>query len=134
LNAVLGIQSSHFRNIAGSIGCGIFASGGAGDRQGSCLRHRHLFDVHSRRLEPDLKLAVGARTAFINTLTSQRIKWIDELRQDISSFSGFTHTWCFTALEGKPQEYDVLKEIDRLRHVIRLRLNRPGHMIRRLNP
>jgi hypothetical protein len=66
------------------------------------------------------------RTMFINTVTSQRIKWIEQLRQDISTFSGLTHTWCFSELEGKPQEYELLKEIDRLRHVIRLRLNPAG--------
>ncbi len=63
------------------------------------------------------------RTTFINTVTSQRIKWIEQLRQDVSAFSGLTHTWCFSALEDKPQEYRGLKEIDRLRHVIRLRLS-----------
>lgn len=66
------------------------------------------------------------RTMFINTVTNQRIKWIEQLRQDISNFSGLTHTWCFSELEGKPQEYEVLKEIDRLHHVIRLRLNPAG--------
>jgi hypothetical protein len=66
------------------------------------------------------------RANFINTVTSQRVKWIEQLRQDISSFSGLTHTWCFPVLQGKPQEYEVLKEIDRLRHVIRLRLNPAG--------
>ena len=66
------------------------------------------------------------RTMFINTVTSQRVKWIEQLRQDISTFCGLTHTWCFSALEGKPQAHEVLKEIDRLRHVIRLRLNPSG--------
>jgi hypothetical protein len=66
------------------------------------------------------------RTNFINTVTSQRIKWIEQLRQDISAFSGLVHTWVFSGLQGKPQEYEVLKEVDRLRHVIRLRLNPTG--------
>ncbi|MGA2115987.1 MAG: hypothetical protein ABSH56_14695 [Bryobacteraceae bacterium] len=65
------------------------------------------------------------RTNFINTVTSQRVKWIEQLRQDISAFSGLVHTWYFSA-QGKPQEYEVVKEIDRLRHVIRLRLNPAG--------
>ncbi len=72
------------------------------------------------------------RTAFINTVTSQRIKWIEQLRQDVSAFSGLTRTWCFSVLEGKPQEYDALKEIDRLRHVIRLRLNPAGIQDRKI--
>jgi hypothetical protein len=66
------------------------------------------------------------KTHFINTVTSQRVKWIEQLRQDISTFSGLTHTWCFSELEGKPEEYEILKEIDKLRHVIRLRLNPKG--------
>jgi hypothetical protein len=31
------------------------------------------------------------RTSFINTVTAQRVKWIEQLRQDISVFSGLTH-------------------------------------------
>jgi len=72
------------------------------------------------------------RTSFINTVTSQRVKWIEQLRQDISAFSGLTHTWCFSELEGKPEEAEVTKEIDRLRHVIRLRLNPEGFHDRKI--
>ena len=66
------------------------------------------------------------KTNFINTVTSQRVKQIEQLIQDISSFSGLTYTWCFSEIEGKPQEYEILKEFDRLRHVILLRLNPAG--------
>ncbi len=66
------------------------------------------------------------RASFINTVTSQRVKWIEQLRQDISDFCGLTYTWCFSQMEGKPGGYDLLKEVDRLRHVIRLRLNPDG--------
>ena len=66
------------------------------------------------------------RTNFINTVTSQRVKWIEQLRQDISAFCGLTYTWRFSRMEGKPGEDDLLKEVDRLRHVIRLRLNPDG--------
>ncbi len=74
------------------------------------------------------------RTSFINTVTNQRVKWIEQLRQDISAFSGLTHTWCFSELEGKPEELEVLKEIDRLQHVIRLRLNPDGTHDRKIAP
>jgi len=63
------------------------------------------------------------RTSFINTVTSQRVHWIEQLRQAVAAFCGLTHTWCMSDLEDKPDETDVLKELDRLRHVIRLRLN-----------
>lgn len=76
---------------------------------------------------------LGTRKAsFINTVTSQRVKWIEQLRQDISTFSGLTHTWCFSALEGKPGEDEVLNELDRLRHVIQLRLNPDGTYDRKI--
>jgi len=67
------------------------------------------------------------RTTFINTVTSQRIMWIEQLRQDISKFSGLTHSWHFSEMEGKAGEERILQEIDRLRHVIRLRLNPEGN-------
>lgn len=69
---------------------------------------------------------INKRTTFVNTVTSQRIKWIEQLRQDISAFSGLTYHWAHTDLEGKPGEAELLKEVDRLRHVIRLRLNPTG--------
>jgi hypothetical protein len=63
------------------------------------------------------------RTAFINTVTSERVKWIETLRQNISSFCGLTYNWCCSNLQNKPEESEVLKEIDKLRHLIRLQLN-----------
>ena len=70
--------------------------------------------------------SVSKRTTFINTVTSQRIIWIEQLRQDIGAFCGLTYHWSHSDVEGKPEEGDMLKEIDRLRHVIRLRLNPKG--------
>lgn len=66
------------------------------------------------------------RTTFINTVTSQRIKWIEQLRQDIGAFCGLAYHWSHSEMEGKQGEGDMLKELDRLRHVIRLRLNPLG--------
>lgn len=69
---------------------------------------------------------VNKRTTFVNTVTSQRIKWIEQLRQDVGAFCGLTYHWAHTDVEGKPEENEMLREIDRLRHVIRLRLNPEG--------
>ena len=69
---------------------------------------------------------INKRTTFVNTVTSQRIKWIEQLRQDIGAFCGLIYHWSHTDIEGKPEEGEVLKEFDRLRHVIRLRLNPQG--------
>lgn len=73
---------------------------------------------------------VNKRTTFVNTVTSQRIKWIEQLRQDIGAFSGLIYHWSHSDVEGKPQESEILKEFDRLRHVIRLRLNPQGEQDR----
>jgi len=66
------------------------------------------------------------RTTFVNIVTSQRIKWIEQLRQDIGAFCGLAYHWSHTDLVGKPEEAELLKEVDRLRHVVRLRLNPQG--------
>ena len=63
------------------------------------------------------------RTGFINTVTSERVKWIEKLRQNISTFCGLTYNWCYSQLESKPEETEILREIDKLRHLIRLQLN-----------
>lgn len=72
------------------------------------------------------------KTNFINTVTNQRIKWIEQLRQDIASFLGLTHTWCESEIEGKPEETGILKELDRLRHLIQLRLNADATLDRKI--
>ena len=63
------------------------------------------------------------RTGFINTVTSERVKWIEKLRQNISTFCGLTYNWSYSQLEGKPEETEILRETDKLRHLIRLQLN-----------
>jgi hypothetical protein len=71
-------------------------------------------------------LRSARRASFINTVTSQRVKWIEQLRQDVATYVGLTYTWSASRMEGKPQEFEMVKEIDRLRRVIRLRLNPLG--------
>ena len=71
-------------------------------------------------------LRAGQRTMFVNTVTSQRIKWIEQLRQDISTFSGLVYHWAMTDIIDTKEAQQIVKEIDRLNHVIRLRLNPAG--------
>ena len=66
------------------------------------------------------------RTTFVNTVTAQRIKWIEQLRQDISTFSGLTYHWCHRAPDDPEESRKIIQQIDCLRHVIRLRLNPAG--------
>lgn len=72
------------------------------------------------------------RTAFINTVTAERVKWLGTLRENISTFCGLTHTWQSSRLEGKPEEHGVLLQIDKLRHLIRLQLNPDGNYDKRI--
>jgi hypothetical protein len=67
------------------------------------------------------------RSSFINTVTSQRIKWIEQLRQDISSYIA-----CFSNVQGTSVPSEVTREMNRLCHVIRLRLNPEGTQDKRI--
>jgi hypothetical protein len=67
------------------------------------------------------------RTSFINTVTSERIKWIAHVRDTISRFCGLTYHWSASALlPGTPEALELLREIDHLRYLIRLQLNPNG--------
>lgn len=65
------------------------------------------------------------RTTFINTVTSERVKWIEKLRENISTFCGLTYTWRMSQVEDQPEASEFLRQLDKLRHLIRLQLN-PG--------
>jgi len=68
-------------------------------------------------------LKTTKKIAFINTVTSERVKWLDKLRHNISSFAGLTHTWTRELHETPESERMLLQEIDKLRYLIRLQLN-----------
>jgi|SRR5579859_7712819 len=64
---------------------------------------------------------------FINTVTAERVKWMQELRSNISKFCGATFSWA-AIYAGKPsststEAVELLKDIDRLGFLIRLQLN-----------
>lgn len=40
------------------------------------------------------------KASFINTVTSQRVLWIEHLRQNVARFIGLTHHWTASKLEG----------------------------------
>ncbi|MAZ86052.1 MAG: hypothetical protein CL693_00190 [Cellvibrionaceae bacterium] len=62
------------------------------------------------------------KTAFINTVTSERVKWINKLRENVSEFCGLTHHWVHTEL-SEEESNTVLKDIDKVRIFIKLQLN-----------
>ena len=63
------------------------------------------------------------KTAFINTVTNERVKWLDKLRINISTFTGLTHTWTRSSDNDSKDSKRILEEIDKLRYLIRLQLN-----------
>ena len=68
-------------------------------------------------------IRINKKTTFINTVTSERVKWLDKLRTNISSFVGATHTWTRELHKTPEEEAKLLSEIDKLRYLIRLQLN-----------
>ena len=67
------------------------------------------------------------RTQFIDTITAERINWLEKIRLDISRFSGLTSFWVKSLQNIESEESnEVLKEIDVLRVMIKLRLNPEG--------
>lgn len=73
------------------------------------------------------KISLEDKTHFVGTITGERIEWLEKLRVDISRFSGLTSFWV-KSFKGIDDEYsrDILKEIDILRVMIKLRLNPKG--------
>jgi hypothetical protein len=64
------------------------------------------------------------RTTFINTVTSERLKWIHETRDAISTLCGRTYYWVMTQDQISPEESNnVRKEIDKLKLLVKLYLN-----------
>jgi hypothetical protein len=71
------------------------------------------------------------KTLFINSITSSRIKWIDVVRKNISDFCGLTYHFALTELE-KGEKQKVIEQIDRLRFLIKLQLNRGDKFDRKI--
>ena len=69
---------------------------------------------------------LSRQTVFINTVTAERVKWIEKLRINISEFCGLSYTWQASKLEGTAEGLIAIKQIDKLRHLIRLQLNPDG--------
>jgi len=64
------------------------------------------------------------KTAFINSVTAARIKYIQELRESISKFCGLAHSYANKIYKLEYKEvWELHKEADNLRYLIRLYLN-----------
>jgi len=64
------------------------------------------------------------KTAFINSVTSSRLKYIQDLRNAVASFCGLVNSYSIRSEEITPsQKWELTKESDRLKFLIRLHLN-----------
>lgn len=64
------------------------------------------------------------RTTFINTVASERIKWIQNTRETISALCGRSYYWVMTQDEISTEESnEIRKEVDKLRVLVKLQLN-----------
>ncbi|MCP4988090.1 MAG: hypothetical protein GY928_19195 [Colwellia sp.] len=67
---------------------------------------------------------INRRTTYINSVTAERVKWVNALRENISKFAGLTYNWVISEVEeGSDESKEILKEIDQLRMLIQLQLN-----------
>jgi hypothetical protein len=73
------------------------------------------------------------RTSFINTVTSERVKWIGKLRENVSNYVGLTHYWFVSKRDVDQQKLeDVLRDLRLLRYQITLQLNPKAHIDRKI--
>jgi hypothetical protein len=67
---------------------------------------------------------INRRTTYINSVTAERVKWINALRENISKYAGLTYNWVISNVEeGGEESKEILKEIDQVRILIQLQLN-----------
>ena len=66
-------------------------------------------------------LKAGKRTSFINTVTSERIKWIGKVRQNISSLCALCDQWMLHRKQESTPE--LQRQIEQLKTEVRLQLN-----------
>ena len=65
---------------------------------------------------------ISKKTLFINCVTTERVNWIKNVRVNIATLCGLTHHFHWSQIHNREKE-NILKEIDRLRMLIRLQLN-----------
>ena len=66
------------------------------------------------------------RTIFINSITASRIKYINELKENVSDFLGATNYFILGGFAEKETATSCYQKIDRLRFLIKFQLN-PHH-------
>ncbi len=62
------------------------------------------------------------KTTFINTITSERLRWMEELRRTVAKICGLIYHWNLTG-KDTPQRNEIIKEVDDLMQLVKLQLN-----------
>ncbi|MFN7140776.1 MAG: hypothetical protein ACK4UN_15675 [Limisphaerales bacterium] len=73
-----------------------------------------------------LNYRTARQTRFINTITTERVKWMHEVKVNVSDLCGSVHSWMLMYAQQQTPNKDaeeLLKKIDRLRYQIPLILN-----------
>ena len=68
----------------------------------------------------------GKKTTFINTVTASRIKWIESLRTDMSTFTGLVYAFTWANKEDEKNIQEIVFKANCLGDKIRLSLNSRG--------
>lgn len=66
-------------------------------------------------------LRVAKRTAFVNTVTSERVKWIAKVRENVSTLCSLCDQWMLHRTQDNTPE--LQRQIERVKNEIRLQLN-----------
>jgi hypothetical protein len=66
-------------------------------------------------------LRAARRTAFINTVTSERVKWIAKVRDNVSTLCSLCDQW--TVHRSQESMPELQRQIERVKNEIRLQLN-----------
>lgn len=84
-----------------------------------------LFSVLIAAVSLGWTITYNRRTTFINTVTSERTKWIAKLRDNLSMFVGKSQTFMWMSKDKVTTEKldDLRRELDILRYEIKLQLN-----------
>lgn len=67
------------------------------------------------------------KTTFINSVTASRIKWIDNLRENVSVLCGLIYNYNISDLSDDEKNI-IRKEVDKLNYLIKLQLNSNAHI------
>jgi hypothetical protein len=66
-------------------------------------------------------LKAGKRSTFINTVTAERVKWLDKVRKNVSNLCALCDQWIFHRNTDSTPE--IQRQIEQLKGEIRLQLN-----------